>query len=259
MVNMIWEWLGTVGIIVIGAFISFAPNHPQNNISRFLFFGVPIAVFVLSYYLWATTGRGLVETGICKLSPESFSCRPTEPVLPSSQTENDNGSAHGEPVESKPPTAKILFYKDWRLSCSGSGSSPVTGCNLSADINDEETHATLAKIRIGHSVDEEHALEMVVTVPLTVLIEPGVTIKVESTAVTARYQTCVPEGCVATIPMDASLKSALDASTAATFTVTAENGTAVDLRLPLDGYNAARKAFTAEEINRHVADAWSKL
>jgi hypothetical protein len=75
MASSFWELMLTLGLAVAGFFVPFAPHVPHSRGARIAFVLIPLALFFLSQYLWATTGRGLIERVTCLFAPNSFSCR----------------------------------------------------------------------------------------------------------------------------------------------------------------------------------------
>ncbi len=72
--------------------------------------------------------------------------------------------------------AKIEVYKDWRLACP-SDDDKKGSCALASDIADPSSGTHLAQITMGTQNDKPSQQVMVVTVPLTVLIQPGLGVR----------------------------------------------------------------------------------
>lgn len=60
---------------IVGFFVSFAPHVPHTRAARAIIIITPFVLLVISQYLWATTGRGLLERVTCIFVPNGSSCR----------------------------------------------------------------------------------------------------------------------------------------------------------------------------------------
>jgi len=152
--------------------------------------------------------------------------------------------------------AKIEVYKDWRLACP-SDDDKKGSCALASDIADPASGTHLAQITMGTQTDKPDQQVMVVTVPLTVLIQPGLGVQIGADTKTVPFATCVPSGCVATVTLDdKTLDSMHDAQTMG-LVVTAENGKAISLPVSIQGYKAAISTLNWAEARRH--SWWRRL
>ena len=98
---------------------------------------------------------------------------------------------------------------------------------------------------------------LVVTVPLTVLIGPGLGIQLGTETQTAQYATCLPSGCVATLPVTDKLLDQLGGANTMNLVVTAENGRAISLPVSMGGYKDAVGALNSTEGKRR--SWWRRL
>jgi hypothetical protein len=71
-----WELIVALLAAVIGFFVSFAPHAPRSRAARAVILVTPFVLLVISQYLWATTGRGLIERITCVFVPSGASCLP---------------------------------------------------------------------------------------------------------------------------------------------------------------------------------------
>jgi invasion protein IalB len=153
-------------------------------------------------------------------------------------------------------TAKIEVFKDWRLACPGDDDKKGS-CALASDISDPSSGTHLAQITVGVQAEKPDTQMMVVTVPLTVLIQPGLGVQIGSDTKTLPFATCVPSGCVATMALDdKTLDSLRDAQTM-NLVVTAENGRSISLPVSVQGYKAASSTMNWSEARRH--SWWRRL
>jgi invasion protein IalB len=153
-------------------------------------------------------------------------------------------------------TAKIEVFKDWRLACPGDDDKKGS-CALASDISDPSSGTHLAQITVGVQAEKPDTQMMVVTVPLTVLIQPGLGIQIGSDTKTLAFATCVPSGCVATMALDDKTLDELRDAQTMNLVVTAENGRSISLPVSIQGYKAATSTMNWSEARRH--SWWRRL
>jgi len=127
---------------------------------------------------------------------------------------------------------------------------------MTADIIDPRSGTRLAQLALGSQPGKTDE-ELVISVPLTVLVQPGVGLQIGSDTKTYPYQTCVATGCVSIVKVDDALLKSLDGASSAALVVTAQNGRSVSLPVSVKGYSDARKAFNNIEARRH--SWWRRL
>jgi invasion protein IalB len=159
-------------------------------------------------------------------------------------------------------SAKIELYKDWRLACPADDEKDKDGkskgtCALATDVNDPSSGQRLAQVTMGAEPGKPDVEMMVINVPLTVLIQPGVGVQVGSDTRTVAYATCLPTGCVATLPVDDKLSDELRTATSVNLIVTAENSRTVPLPMSVQGYAEAAARMNATEARRR--SWWKRL
>lgn len=152
--------------------------------------------------------------------------------------------------------ARIVIYKDWRLACP-TDTDPKLTCQLASDVVDPRSGQRLAQLTIGRQDDKDGKLILVVSVPLTVLIPPGLGLQIDANTQAYPYATCVASGCVAMVPADDKLLASLGSAKSMALDLTAENGKTVSLPVSVDGYADATKAFNQIEAKRH--SWWRRL
>lgn len=148
-----------------------------------------------------------------------------------------------------PAVSRISFYKDWRLACPADDDRKAS-CALATDVSDPKSGARLAQITMGVEAAERDKHVMVFTVPLTVLIPPGLGVQVGSETRTVPYVTCLPNGCVATLPVTDKLLDELSNASSLGLVVTAESGRGLTLPVSLQGYKTAVDAMYSTEARR---------
>jgi invasion protein IalB len=150
---------------------------------------------------------------------------------------------------------RMAFYQDWRLICP-SDKEEKAACGLASDVVDPRSGAKLVQITMGTQPTQTKE-EMVVSVPLTVLLPPGLGLQIGNDTKTYPYMTCIATGCVTMITMDDKLLGSLNSSSSVALVVTAQNGRTVNLPVSVKGYDDARKALNNIEARRH--SWWRRL
>ncbi len=152
-------------------------------------------------------------------------------------------------------TPRMAFYNDWRLICPADKDEKAA-CGMTSDVVDTRSGTKLAQLALGTQPGKTSE-ELVVSVPLTVLIPPGVGLQFGSNTKTYPYMTCVATGCVTMIKVDDDLLKSFDTASSMALVVTAQNGRTVSLNVSTKGYSDARKAFNSIEARRH--SWWRRL
>jgi invasion protein IalB len=147
----------------------------------------------------------------------------------------------------KVPTVSV--YNNWRLGCpalsDGKGS-----CTMQLPVLDAQSGGSVANLLFGHSPG---GLKMEVTLPLEVLIVPGMGLVLDSDKIrTYPYETCVATGCVSTIPVDDKLMASLEKATKAQLVFAIPNAKKpYAVSFPLAGFKEAHDAFLRDDAARH--------
>jgi len=136
----------------------------------------------------------------------------------------------------------VAAFQGWRLSCPPR--TLKTGyCVLNQGLARKGTNQALAELNIAPK-DKTDVLTVVA--PLGVFILPGVKVSAGSSAPkTISYKTCLQIGCVATMPIDGGLATAMSKSDTMQIIVVAD-GKPVPLNFPLAGF---RDALAARAID----------
>ena len=155
-----------------------------------------------------------------------------------------------------PDVPTIQMFQDWRLGCPVA-TDKENSCELSQEVINEKAHARVARLVMLH--DKDKGLVLAVTMPLDVLLEPGMGLKFGNEDIRAyQFKTCTEEGCVAVIPADAQLLASLDKAQEASVVVVAQqNAKTVAIPFSMKGYAEARKAFLDKEAKR--SSWWRRL
>ncbi len=74
-ITALWDLITTLALIAFAYFVPLGPHVPSSKIARLLYVLVPLSLVIFSQYLWATTGRSLVDRLTCLVVATSSSCR----------------------------------------------------------------------------------------------------------------------------------------------------------------------------------------
>jgi invasion protein IalB len=142
----------------------------------------------------------------------------------------------------------MMIYQDWRLLCPASKDKD-NSCELSQDVISEKAHARVARLVILK--DKDKSTVLAVTVPLEVLLEPGIGLKIGNEQPRIyQYKTCTEEGCLAVVPVDEQIEQALAKAPNAGIIVAGQDGKGVELPFAMKGYIEAHHAFLSNEAKR---------
>jgi invasion protein IalB len=141
-------------------------------------------------------------------------------------------------------------YQDWRLFCPAiKDKDKDVSCNLSQDVVDQGAGSRVARLIMAK--DKDKNMILAVTVPLQVLLEPGLGLKIGDDKIRVfQYKTCTEEGCLSIIPVNAELDEVLAKAQQANVAVVQPDGKAVELPFSMKGYGEAYKAFQSNEAKR---------
>jgi len=152
--------------------------------------------------------------------------------------------------------ARISFYKDWRVACPADEDKKAS-CALATDISEPKSGTRLAQLTWGAEAGHPENHVIVVNVPLTVLLDPGVGLQIGTETQTFKYATCLPNGCIATIPVTDKLVKQLDGASSIGLIVSAESGRSFTLPVSTNGYKDALAAMNSTEGRRQ--SWWRRL
>jgi len=141
----------------------------------------------------------------------------------------------------------IAAFQGWRLTCPPR-TAKAGNCIMQQALARKGTGTILAELNI--SPDKNKTDVMTVIAPLGVFILPGIKVSAgNSGEKSAPYKTCLQMGCVATLPIDASLAAAMSRSSSIQVTVAAD-GKAVPINFSLNGYRDALAARAVDMAAR---------
>ena len=149
----------------------------------------------------------------------------------------------------------VVLYGNWRLGCPVL-SDQKGSCTLQLPVTDSQSGSTVANLLMGHSPT---GLKLEVTLPLDVLIVPGMAIVLDKEKVRGyRYETCTAVGCVAAISVDDKFMASFEKAKNAQLLFAVPNSKKpFGLTFLLTGFSEAHDAFLHDEALRH--SWWRRL
>jgi invasion protein IalB len=138
-------------------------------------------------------------------------------------------------------------FEGWRLNCPPR--TMKTGvCIMQQALGRRDSNAVVAELNI---VPKDKTDMLTVVAPLGVFVVPGIKINVGSNEKTVPFKTCLPGGCVATLPVDSDMATALSQNTGLVVTVMTTDGKSVPLSFSLQGYREALAARAVDMAARN--------
>ncbi len=142
----------------------------------------------------------------------------------------------------------MTVHQEWRLLCPALKDKDVS-CELSQDVVDQRAGQRLARLIMVKEKDK--SLVLAVTVPLQVLLEPGLGLKLGDDKMRVyQYKTCTEEGCLSVIPVTDELEAAFAKAQQSSVAVAQPDGKGVELPFSMKGYGEAYAAFQSNEAKR---------
>ena len=145
-------------------------------------------------------------------------------------------------------TESNTVYNDWRVFCPQARIENVS-CEISGDVVDPELKATVARISIAkdpRNKENPNAEVIAFTLPHNVLLQNGVGLQIgKDPARTVKYRSCNQASCVAIMPLEPAILSAMQAGTDTkiSFIGAMPNSKAQTLTVSYNGFNAALSAY----------------
>jgi invasion protein IalB len=146
-------------------------------------------------------------------------------------------------------------YDDWRAFCPPAATEAAS-CEAMGDVVDPNLKATVARISIVRDKKAENKEMIAFMLPHDVLLDAGVGVQVGKEAVKVfQYRTCNDVGCIAIVPLEPEMKSALRSNTETkiSFTGAQPNSKAQTLTVSFKGFNSALSAYERGESRRTSA------
>ena len=143
-----------------------------------------------------------------------------------------------------PDVTTINVYDDWRLICP-SLKEKDGACRMTEDIVDTKSGQSVASLVIMKELEKDKQVSTVlaISVPLNVLLEPGIGLKFGNELKTYQYKTCTEAGCIAIVPFDEKIESSIVGASDAALSVARLDGKTVQLPFSTKGFAEARRAY----------------
>lgn len=150
------------------------------------------------------------------------------------------GSRLASPLRGVPTVA---FYGDWRVACPGVARKN-RACELNREVIDGKSRSRVAALTLTRA---DSGMLLVVTVPLNILIRPGLGLALDAGRPRVYpFTTCLGTGCIARIPVDNALLAQLRKEPQARLQFAAPDRQVMQVAFPLAGFrradDAARRA-----------------
>ena len=149
-------------------------------------------------------------------------------------------------------TEATTTYEDWRTYCPPA-TTATASCEVLGDVVDPALKATVARISIVKDMKNNGAEMIAFMLPHDVLLDAGVGVQTGKDPVKVlQYRTCNNVGCLAVVPLEAELRSALRSNTETklSFTGAAPNAKPQTLTVSFKGFNSALSAYERGEGRR---------
>jgi invasion protein IalB len=145
--------------------------------------------------------------------------------------------------------ATVAVYDDWRVACPSAKLKDGT-CEIAEDVVNP-AEGRVARVSFLREKDKKD-LTLVLTVPLGVLLEPGLSLRLGGdTLRTYQFKTCTEEGCAVLVPADKDLQQSFaKAQDASLKVVSPSDGKEVDVPVSMKGFPDAYAAFKNGEAKR---------
>ncbi len=127
-------------------------------------------------------------------------------------------------------------YQDWQMTCT----QPQSGkhCAVSQQQTDSKTSQRVLAVELQPQGDKA---EGALILPFGVLLDKGITLKIGEADVgpVLRFKTCLPQGCLVPLNLDAKTLAALRKATAFTVNAVSTTDQAMALSVSLKGFGQA--------------------
>ncbi|MCN4145024.1 MAG: invasion associated locus B family protein [Thiohalomonas sp.] len=139
-------------------------------------------------------------------------------------------------AQAKPEQGKK--FKDWTVICEKLPKSQQEVCNIFQNVTNDKDKVVM-QIAIGYPPGKSEP-QVLITLPLGVLLPPGIEFKGGTAeAIRAPFGVCVKNGCVAVVPLDASIIKGMKAGTKGSIKFAAAQKKIIEIPVSLSGFTAA--------------------
>jgi len=131
----------------------------------------------------------------------------------------------------------VAGYHQWRLFC-GTTQTAGHSCNIVQDITDPRTHHAIGQITLWKAA--RNTTVMTLRLPIDLMLESGLSLKIGAEVHTYPFLTCVTDGCFVRIPVTEELDAQMAKASDGGIAVVAAPGKIITGRFSLTGLAAAR-------------------
>ncbi len=133
-------------------------------------------------------------------------------------------------------------YQDWRIVCSQRDKVPA--CSISQDQTQQNGQRLLA---VEMQIRPDGSALATLLLPFGIVLDSGVTPNIDDQPPMKpiRFRTCLPNGCIALLPLDAATLSKVRTGSRLNLKVVADGGNALAFQVSLQGFSAAADRVAA--------------
>ncbi|MBN8954825.1 MULTISPECIES: invasion associated locus B family protein [unclassified Rhizobium] len=133
-------------------------------------------------------------------------------------------------------------YQDWRVACSQR--DKASACTISQDQTQQNGQRLLA---VEMQMRPDGSALATLLLPFGIVLDSGVTPNIDDQPALkpVRFRTCLPNGCIALLPIDAATLGKLRTGSRLNLKVVADGGNALGFQVSLQGFSAAADRITA--------------
>lgn len=145
------------------------------------------------------------------------------------------------PLQAAPEEGKT--FNDWEIGCDKKPDSEEKICHLQQLISEKESNKPILMVAAGYLPGRE-APTIIITLPLGVLLPPGLTLQVDDNdAIAFPFEVCDPVGCRAGVELKDDLLKQFKSGKKAQLTFASIQRKPVGLPISLTGFTAGLKSL----------------
>jgi len=145
------------------------------------------------------------------------------------------------PLQAAPEEGKT--FNDWKVGCDENPDTKEKICHLQQLISDKKDNKPILMVAAGYLPGRE-APTIIITLPLGVLLPPGLTLQVDDNdAIAFPFEVCDPVGCRAGVELKGDLLKQFKSGNKAKLTFASIQRKPVGLPISLSGFTAGLKAL----------------
>lgn len=134
------------------------------------------------------------------------------------------------------------IYQDWSVACNQRDKTPA--CSISQDQTQKNGQRLLA---VELQMRPDGSALATLLLPFGIVLDSGVTANIDDQPPLkpVRFRTCLPNGCIALLPIDAATLAKLRTGSRLNLKVVADGGNALGFQVSLQGFSAAADRVAA--------------